>query len=109
MSAAAPLQAASAKPQAALASAARGLLQRKCACGSSKSSSEGRDDEFPSPLLQRKLAIGASNDPLEREADRVADQVLAAPATSRSQRRTTAHPALHRASGRRNGIRRPPA
>jgi hypothetical protein len=80
MSAAAPLQAASAKPQAALASAARGVLQRKCACGSSKSSSEGRDDEFPSPLLQRKLAIGATSDPLEREADRVADQVLAAPA-----------------------------
>jgi len=30
-------------------------------------------------LLQRKLAIGASNDPLEQEADRLADQVLAAP------------------------------
>jgi hypothetical protein len=30
--------------------------------------------------LQTKLAIGASNDPLEQEADRVADQVLAAPA-----------------------------
>ncbi|HEX5676131.1 MAG TPA: DUF4157 domain-containing protein, partial [Azonexus sp.] len=79
MSLAAPLQAASAKPQAALASAARGVLQRKCACGTSKSSSEGRDDEFPSPLVQRKLAIGATSDPLEREADRVADQVLAAP------------------------------
>jgi hypothetical protein len=83
MSLAAPLQAAPAKPEAALASAARGVLQRKCACGSSKSSSEGRaegrDDESPSPLLQRKLAIGATSDPLEREADRVADQVLAAP------------------------------
>lgn len=32
--------------------------------------------------LQRKLAIGASHDPLEREADRVANQVLAAPAHS---------------------------
>ena len=32
--------------------------------------------------MQRKLAIGASNDPLEQEADRVADQVLAAPAQS---------------------------
>ncbi|MDN5940292.1 MAG: DUF4157 domain-containing protein [Nitrospira sp.] len=30
--------------------------------------------------LQRKLAIGASHDPLEQEADRVADQVMAAPA-----------------------------
>ena len=28
-------------------------------------------------VLQRKLALGASNDPLEREADRVADQVMA--------------------------------
>lgn len=33
-------------------------------------------------LLQRKLAIGASNDPLEQEADRVADRVLAAPAAT---------------------------
>ncbi|MEO6422899.1 MAG: DUF4157 domain-containing protein, partial [Candidatus Nitrotoga sp.] len=31
---------------------------------------------------QAKLTIGASNDPLEQEADRVADQVLAAPAHS---------------------------
>ena len=30
--------------------------------------------------LQRKLAIGSAHDPLEREADRVADQVLAGPA-----------------------------
>ena len=29
--------------------------------------------------MQAKLSIGASNDPLEQEADRVADQVLAAP------------------------------
>lgn len=33
-----------------------------------------------SHLLQAKLTIGASNDPLEQEADRVADQVMAAPA-----------------------------
>jgi hypothetical protein len=38
-----------------------------------------KEDE---PGLQRKLRIGASHDPLEREADRVADQVLAAPAHS---------------------------
>ena len=30
--------------------------------------------------LQRKLTIGASHDPLEQEADRVAEQVMAAPA-----------------------------
>ena len=35
----------------------------------------------PTPLrLQAKLAIGAVNDPLEREADRVADQVMRMPA-----------------------------
>jgi outer membrane protein OmpA-like peptidoglycan-associated protein len=32
--------------------------------------------------LQRKLAIGASNDPLEREADQVANQVMATPTHS---------------------------
>jgi len=31
------------------------------------------------PVIQPKLTVGASNDPLEREADRIADQVLAAP------------------------------
>src|SRR5688572_836833 len=59
------------------------VLQRKCECGAT-SPAIGTckfcaDKENP---LQRKLAVGASNDPLEREADRVADQVLAAPAGS---------------------------
>lgn len=57
------------------------LLQRKCA-GCGKHASAGGEcaecAKKKSPL-QRKLAIGASNDPLEREADRVADQVMAAP------------------------------
>src|SRR5215204_2579566 len=35
--------------------------------------------EPPPPLLQRKLAIGRVNDPLEHEADRVADQVMRMP------------------------------
>ena len=56
----------------------RGLLQRKCACGSSPGTS-GMCEECHGKRLQRKLTIGASNDPLEAEADRVADQVLAAP------------------------------
>ena len=34
--------------------------------------------------MQRRLSIGASNDPLELEADRVADQALATPAGSAS-------------------------
>ena len=39
-------------------------------------------EECHGKRLQRKLTIGASNDPLEAEADRIADQVLAAPAHS---------------------------
>ena len=35
---------------------------------------------YPSPgMIQRKLAVGAVNDPLEHEADRVADQVMRMP------------------------------
>jgi len=57
------------------------LLQRKCACGGSASASlSGECEECNKNHLQKKLSIGASNDPLEQEADRVADQVLAAPA-----------------------------
>ena len=61
----------------------QGLLQRKCACGSHTPAG----GECPSCAkkkigLQRKLKIGATNDPLEREADRVADQVMAMPLNS---------------------------
>jgi hypothetical protein len=59
------------------------LLQRKCACGGSATSSlSGECEECNKKHLQKKLSIGASNDPLEQEADRIADQVLAAPAHS---------------------------
>lgn len=55
------------------------LLQRKCACGSHTSSLTGECADCKSKKqVQAKLTIGASNDPLEREADRVADAVLAA-------------------------------
>ncbi|MGA7937014.1 MAG: DUF4157 domain-containing protein, partial [Kovacikia sp.] len=59
-----------------------GLLQRKCtSCGQHTiAGSECSECTKKKSSLQRKLTIGASNDPLEREADRVADQVLAAPA-----------------------------
>ena len=57
------------------------LLQRKCACGAGTTSLTGECAGCTSKEhLQTKLAIGASNDPLELEADRVADQVLSAPA-----------------------------
>ncbi len=56
-----------------------GLLQRQCACGNhTVASGECAACAKKKSGLQRKLAIGANNDPLEREADRVADQVLAA-------------------------------
>ena len=58
------------------------LLQRKCACGGGAGTSGECEACRDKKRLQAKLAIGASNDPLEREADRVADQVLAAPANA---------------------------
>lgn len=56
---------------------AQGMLQRKCACGN-KTVASGECPECAKKKnrLQRKLTIGANNDPLEREADRVADQVM---------------------------------
>jgi hypothetical protein len=53
------------------------LLQRKCKCGSSKSALGETCDECSSRALQRKVVIGASDDPFEIEADRIADRVLA--------------------------------
>jgi len=74
------------KPLAAVAATLSGPthaglpLQRKCACGSPTASLTGECAECTSTKrLQTKLTIGASNDPLEAEADRVADQVLARP------------------------------
>ena len=84
MSTAALLQNLAAKPKALSNSSHAGLLlQRKCACGSPTTSLTGECAECKSKKrLQTKLTIGASNDPLEQEADRVAEQVLAAPAHS---------------------------
>lgn len=80
-----------------------GLLQRKCGCGgspglteecaecakkkgtlqrstSNQSASGASFSLSRIPLIQPKLTVGANNDPLEQEADRIADQVLAVPA-----------------------------
>ena len=82
MSTAASLQTLTAKPKVLNYSGHAGLLlQHKCACRSPTRSLTGACGECRSgKRLQTKVAIGASNDPLELEADRVADQVLAAPA-----------------------------
>lgn len=62
---------------------AQGILQRKCSCGNQTiAGGECTECTKKQNSLQSKLAIGASNDPLEREADRVADQVLAMPTNS---------------------------
>ncbi len=85
MSTAAPLQNTAAKSPLVGKSLHAGLLlQRKCACGGSASSSlSGECGGCNKKHLQKKLSIGASNDPLEHEADRIADQVLAGPANSK--------------------------
>ena len=97
MSTAAPLQSTAAKsPLVSKSSHAGLLLQRKCACGGSASLSlSGECEECNNKRLQKKLSIGASNDPLEQEADRVADQVLAAPSQYLNQRLVTAHPEIY--------------
>lgn len=102
MSAAAPLQKAAAKPAQSSTLGHRGLLlQRQCACRSPTSSLTGECAECKSKKgLQAKLTIGASNDPLEREADRVADQVLAAP---RNSAVSVAPPRIQRFSGHASG------
>lgn len=84
------------------------LLQRKCACGGLASSSlAGECEECKNKRLQKKLSIGASNDPLEHEADRVADQVLAAPAHSAVSETT---PRIQRFTGQaREGAATAPA
>ena len=59
---------------------AQGNLQRKCACGNrTVAGAECAECAKNKSGLQRKLTIGASNDPLELEADRIADQVMATP------------------------------
>ncbi len=59
---------------------AQGLLQRKCACGTHTMAGGGcAECAKKNSALQRKLAIGSDNDPLEQEADRIADHVMASP------------------------------
>ena len=68
---------------ASFLSSAQGVLQRKCASGNRNvESGKCAGCEMKKAGLQRKLAIGASNDLLEQEAERVAGQVMAAPVHS---------------------------
>lgn len=57
---------------------AQGTLQRVCACGNhAMAGGACTACARKKTMLQRKLTIGAGNDPLEREADRIAGQVMA--------------------------------
>jgi pyrrolidone-carboxylate peptidase len=71
------------------------LLQRQCACGNR--SGGGECGACKQRKLQRKsLAVGATDSPLESEADRVADQILdggAVVAAERSPLRVSRAPA----------------
>ena len=61
-----------------------GILQRKCACGGAAGMS-GECEECSQKKhlgLQTKLKVNEPGDAYEQEADRVADQVMAAPAPS---------------------------
>ena len=98
MNTAAPLQNLAAKPQSPGSPARTGLLvQRKCACGTPKSSLTGECAECKSKkFLQAKLTIGASNDPLEQEADRVADSVMRMPRVTGQASAHSARPTIQR-------------
>ncbi|MFO0699076.1 MAG: DUF4157 domain-containing protein [Nitrospira sp.] len=78
-----------------------GLQHRKCACGT-HTMGGGQCEECAKKRsgLQRKLVIGASNDPLEQEADRIAEQVMAAPALSHVN---TAPPRIQRFTAQATG------
>ncbi|SEB24308.1 DUF4157 domain-containing protein [Variovorax sp. YR216] len=55
-------------------------LQRQCKCGASQSTLTGTCEECAGKQLQPSLTVGPIDDAYEREADRVADAVLHAPA-----------------------------
>ncbi len=81
MSAAAPLQTSQAKTQKAVNGAL--FLQRKCACGSGAFALTGECEECVQKNrlgLQTKFQVNELGDSYEQEADRIADQVTAAPA-----------------------------
>jgi hypothetical protein len=56
------------------------ILQRKCSCGNHTiAGGECAECKGKKGVLQRKLTIGVTDDPLEHEADRVADRIMGSP------------------------------
>lgn len=81
MSTAAPLQRRAAKATPGTSEHAGLLIQRKCACCASTTARAGQFEACSAGnRTHPKLTIGAASDPLEQEADRVADAVLSSPA-----------------------------
>ncbi|HWQ69267.1 MAG TPA: DUF4157 domain-containing protein [Patescibacteria group bacterium] len=79
-----------------------GLLQRKCACGNhTMAGGECEECSKKKPLgLQTKLQVNEPGDSYEQEADRIADQVMAAPVRSTL---SGAPPRIQRFSGQSSG------
>ena len=69
-------------------------LQRRCACGGSCPTCSSLD---PEALLQARLEVGAVNDALEHEADRIASAVMSGAAPPRATPLRSALPAPHAA------------
>lgn len=80
MSTSAPLQAQAAKPQTAGQKPQTSLLARQQCPGQPSITLSKRAARKRGPFLPARLALGPSHGSLEQEADRVADQVLGAPA-----------------------------
>jgi outer membrane protein OmpA-like peptidoglycan-associated protein len=79
----APVQARTAPIASSRRLNATGLLQRPCVSGAPPASLSGRCTEnFGQRSLQAKLNVGPPHDPLEQEADRVAERVTARSAHS---------------------------
>jgi outer membrane protein OmpA-like peptidoglycan-associated protein len=70
-------------------------LQRRCACGGGCASCSSLD---PEALLQPRLEVGAVNDPLEHEADRIASAVMAGATPPRATPLRSSLPAAHAAA-----------
>lgn len=92
------------RPGAAAGAQRGGFLRRQCACGAhtfgaSACKACGKPQKTAGITgIQAKLRLGAVDDPLEAEADRISEQVLAAPQPG-MQGVQAAAPAIRRLSG----------
>jgi len=77
-----------------------GVLQRKCASCSNHTMAGSQCQECGKKRLQTKLQVNEPGDVYEQEADRIADQVMAAPAHHAV---SGAPPRIQRFSGQSNG------